>query len=98
MTCFTDIKLLLKPLTLVMFSLILSMLFFSLSNNTIFDLNKHLLQTTQIKTGPLLIAFRNLSTQLSSTLGFEGKLMYFTLSDVLLFLKKFEGEGSSLLL
>ena len=43
MTYFTDIKI----VTSVIFSLILSTLYFSLSNNTTFDLHKHLLQITQ---------------------------------------------------
>ena len=101
MTCFTDIKIVIKTSKIsffLFFFLILSMLYLFLSNNTTFDLYKHLLQITQKWTGPLLTAFRNLSTQLSSTIGFEGKLMYYTLADILLFFRKFEAEGSSLLL
>ena len=52
--------------------------FFFLLSKT-FDLYKHLLQTTQ--TGPILIALRNLSIELSSALDFE----CFTLSELLLF-------------
>ena len=53
-------------------------IFFFLLSKT-FDLYKHLLQTTQ--TGPILIALRNLSIELSSALDFE----CFTLSELLLF-------------
>ena len=48
-------------------------------NNTTFDLYKHLLQTTQTQTVPVLIVLRNLSIQLSSTLHFE----FFRLSELL---------------
>ena len=61
--------------------------FFLLSKT--FDLYKHLLQTTQTQTSPILIALRNLSIELSSALDFE----CFTLSELLLFFIGFDVDN-----